>query len=100
MLEVKIPDEIFGELNFGLIEREKFVLEAVKEKIEREKQTDSAALLAEGYRANRDEDAVLTKEFETAGSLRPFGLAAGEFVVPDDFDAPLPNEVLADFEGR
>jgi antitoxin (DNA-binding transcriptional repressor) of toxin-antitoxin stability system len=23
-------------------------------------------------------------------SLRPFGLCAGEFAVPDDFDAPLP----------
>ncbi len=29
---------------------------------------------------------------------RPFGLAAGTFVVPDDFDAPLPNSVLNDFE--
>lgn len=25
---------------------------------------------------------------------RPFGLAAGEFTVPDDFDAPLPDDVL------
>lgn len=33
-------------------------------------------------------------------SLRPFGLAKGEFVVPDDFDDPLPEEVLRDFEGR
>ena len=30
---------------------------------------------------------------------RPFGLCAGEFVVPDDFDAPLPEEILRDFEG-
>ena len=29
---------------------------------------------------------------------RPFGLAAGTFVVPDDFDDPLPEEVLQDFE--
>ena len=33
-----------------------------------------------------------------AKSLRPFGLAKGEFVVPDDFDAPLPEEILASFE--
>lgn len=33
-------------------------------------------------------------------SHRPFGLAAGEFVVPDDFDAPLPDDVLREFEGR
>ena len=30
---------------------------------------------------------------------RPFGLAAGEFSVPDDFDAPLPEDVLRRFEG-
>ncbi len=29
---------------------------------------------------------------------RPFGLCAGEFVVPDDFDAPLPEDILQDFE--
>ena len=32
--------------------------------------------------------------------LRPFGLGAGDFVVPDDFDEPLPESVLHDFEGR
>ena len=29
---------------------------------------------------------------------RPFGLCAGEFEVPDDFDAPLPESVLQTFE--
>jgi antitoxin (DNA-binding transcriptional repressor) of toxin-antitoxin stability system len=33
-------------------------------------------------------------------TLRPVGLAAGEFVVPDDFDDPLPDDLLAAFEGR
>ncbi len=32
--------------------------------------------------------------------LRPIGLCAGEFSVPDDFDAPLPEHVIQDFEGR
>ncbi|NUO79238.1 type II toxin-antitoxin system Phd/YefM family antitoxin [candidate division KSB1 bacterium] len=32
--------------------------------------------------------------------LRPYGLCASEFVVPDDFDEPLPENVLAEFEGR
>src|SRR5437867_2008524 len=32
--------------------------------------------------------------------LRPFGLCAGEFVVPDDFDEPLPESILNEFEGR
>jgi hypothetical protein len=29
---------------------------------------------------------------------RPFGLCAGEFTVPDDFDEPLPEEILSAFE--
>jgi prevent-host-death family protein len=31
---------------------------------------------------------------------RKLGALAGKLVVPDDFDAPLPDEVLSDFEGR
>ncbi len=31
---------------------------------------------------------------------RPFGLCAGAFTVPDDFDEPLPDEILRGFEGR
>jgi antitoxin (DNA-binding transcriptional repressor) of toxin-antitoxin stability system len=31
-------------------------------------------------------------------TLRPYGLCAGQFAVPDDFDAPLPDEVLREFE--
>jgi antitoxin (DNA-binding transcriptional repressor) of toxin-antitoxin stability system len=30
---------------------------------------------------------------------RPFGLCAGRFTVPTDFDAPLPDEILKEFEG-
>ena len=30
---------------------------------------------------------------------RPFGLCAGEFTTPDDFDAPLPDAILIQFEG-
>lgn len=33
-------------------------------------------------------------------SLRPVGLAAGEFRVPDDFDVPLTESILGEFEGR
>lgn len=35
---------------------------------------------------------------ERAGK-RPIGLAKGEFVVPDDFNDPLPEDVLELFEG-
>ena len=48
-----------------------------------------AAKLADGS-ARRCED----------GPTRPFGLCAGEFVVPDDFDDPLPDHVLDAFEGK
>jgi len=32
--------------------------------------------------------------------LRPFGLCSGDFTVPDDFDAPLPEDLLSAFEGK
>lgn len=31
---------------------------------------------------------------------RPIGLCKGEFSVPDDFDAPLPDDILNEFEER
>lgn len=40
---------------------------------------------------------ILDEEM-SAKNLRPFGLSKGDFVVPEDFDAPLPEIVLADFE--
>ena len=32
--------------------------------------------------------------------FRPYGLGAGEFRVPDDFDEPLPEEIIRQFEGK
>lgn len=43
---------------------------------------------------------ILEDETDATQHLRPFGLAAGDFVVSEDFDAPLPESVLADFEGE
>ena len=65
-IEIKVPDEILGFLGSVSREREKFVLEAIKEKVSREKQRDLKTLLAEGYRATVAEDLKITKEFETA----------------------------------
>lgn len=31
---------------------------------------------------------------------RPFGLAAGQFVIPPEFDEPLPAGVSLDFQGQ
>ena len=32
--------------------------------------------------------------------LRPSGLARGQFTVPDNFNAPLPEDVVQAFEGK
>jgi antitoxin (DNA-binding transcriptional repressor) of toxin-antitoxin stability system len=36
---------------------------------------------------------------KAATQPRPFGLCAGQFTVPADFDSPLPDEILKEFEG-
>ena len=46
----------------------------------------------------RDRPVAEIRPIEPVRRPRPFGLAAGSFVVPDDFDAPLPEDVLRDFE--
>lgn len=40
------------------------------------------------------------KPITSGKQLRPFGLCAGEFTVPDDFDDPLPEDLLSVFEGK
>ncbi|PYT70899.1 MAG: type II toxin-antitoxin system prevent-host-death family antitoxin [Acidobacteria bacterium] len=34
------------------------------------------------------------------GARRRLGMFRGKFAVPDDFDAPLPDEILDAFEGK
>lgn len=36
----------------------------------------------------------------TKGPVRRFGALKGQLWIADDFDAPLPPEIVADFEGR
>ncbi len=36
---------------------------------------------------------------KAAGKKRKLGFLAGKLRVPEDFDAPLPEDVLAEFEG-
>jgi antitoxin (DNA-binding transcriptional repressor) of toxin-antitoxin stability system len=70
-------------------------------------QRDAASLLA---RVEAGEHLVVFHEGRPVAEFRPlakpvraprpFGLAAGSFTVPADFDAPLPDDVLRDFEGR
>ncbi len=35
-----------------------------------------------------------------SAKIRPFGLCEGDFTVPDDFDAPLPEDIIQEFEGK
>lgn len=42
---------------------------------------------------------VSTSINSLAMPLRPFGLCAGEFTLPDDFNTQLPENILAEFEG-
>jgi prevent-host-death family protein len=53
------------------------------------------------------EEVVITRRGEEVASLVPvraskrrFGMDRGRFVVPDDFDDPLPDDLLDAFEGR
>lgn len=46
----------------------------------------------------RDRPVAEIRPIETVQRPRPFGLAAGSFVVPDDFDDQLPEDVLREFE--
>ncbi len=36
----------------------------------------------------------------TSQQLRPYGLYAGEFTLPDDFDTPSPEDISNNFEGK
>ncbi|MGK7939608.1 MAG: hypothetical protein AB4062_05550 [Crocosphaera sp.] len=48
-----------------------------------------------------DDNAIMSKKEEiTSPKMRPTGLCEGEFIVPDDFDDPLPEEILQGFESR
>jgi hypothetical protein len=45
-------------------------------------------------KARRTQQALSEKQKE----IRPFALCAGEFTVPPDFNEPLPDEIIRDFE--
>jgi antitoxin (DNA-binding transcriptional repressor) of toxin-antitoxin stability system len=49
---------------------------------------------------HRGEEVAEIRPVTETATLRPVGLAAGELVVPDDFDDPLPDDLLDAFEGR
>jgi prevent-host-death family protein len=68
--------------------------------------TQLSRLLA---RVERGEEIVIAKAGRPVARLLPFeprdqarvlGGARGQIVIADDFDAPLPDDILAGFEGR
>ena len=65
-LQITIPDELFGALSLLAKRQDKFVAEAIREKLAREKARNLRQFLAEGYRATAQEDLALAKEFEYA----------------------------------
>lgn len=58
-------------------------------------ETGESFLVVSGQRPMAEIRPVATPESQ----LRPFGLCAGEFAVPPDFDSPLPENILEGFEG-
>jgi len=71
-----------------------------------EAKTELSRLLA---RAEQGEEIVIARAGKPVARLVPVaasghtrvpGSARGEFRVPDDFDAPLPDDLLAAFEGH
>jgi prevent-host-death family protein len=51
------------------------------------------------YRRNRPVAELVPLAEARPSKPRPFGLAKGQFRVPDDFDAPLSPAELADWDG-
>lgn len=58
--------------------------------------------VAEGAEIVIAKNGVPRAKLVPLGRVRPikFGVLKGKIRYPDDFDAPLPNEVVARFEGR
>ncbi len=50
-------------------------------------------------RAGRPVARLVPLQQEATPGRRRLGVLAGKLKVPDDFDAPLPEEILRDFEG-
>jgi antitoxin (DNA-binding transcriptional repressor) of toxin-antitoxin stability system len=47
-----------------------------------------------------DEPIAELKLISNSKKTRPFGLCKGEFIVPENFDEPLPENIIREFEGK
>jgi hypothetical protein len=87
-----------------IIEKLEQLPEAEQEKFAQEMLTklENLTALSQEVREKNLSDALLLPEEEQENPLvkmRPSGLCEGEFIVPDDFDEPLPEDILQTFEG-
>ena len=65
-----------------------------------EVEIDHGHILPKGAEALPEKaSGLLTVLVATPPQPRPFGLARGQFTVPEDFNAPLAEDVVRSFEG-
>ncbi|MBW2040268.1 MAG: hypothetical protein JRI46_11900 [Deltaproteobacteria bacterium] len=62
-LNITLPEELSRELE-TIPNKSRFISEAVQERLEREKKRKLDELLIEGYKATKEEDKKLNKEWE------------------------------------
>lgn len=65
-LNIILPDDIAKEIA-NKQDKSRFIVEALKEKIERDKQQEIEPLLFEGYKAAFNEDLALDADWDEAG---------------------------------
>ncbi|MBI2863098.1 MAG: type II toxin-antitoxin system prevent-host-death family antitoxin [Chloroflexi bacterium] len=63
--------------------------------LERVKTGETLVILEDG-----DPVAEIKPIVQHGEALRPYALCAGEFQVPEDCDAPLPDDIIDQFEDR
>jgi len=66
-LNITLPRHLAGLLNqiAGPRKRSQFIAEALQDRIEKQKRIELENAMAEGYRATRDENITLSREFES-----------------------------------
>ena len=63
-IQITLPEELEQKIRDLSSNEEAFIVEAVKEKIEKEKQAQLQKQLIEGYQSTYNEDLHITKDFE------------------------------------
>ena len=63
-IQIQLPEELEQNILALSSNEEAFIMEAVKEKLEKEKKAQLKKQLIEGYQSTFDEDRNITKDFE------------------------------------